>query len=234
MIAADAPLAVTATALVQAGDVAGLQAMLSDHPELATERFGDANMSRTLLHAATDWPGNYPNGPAVVAVLVAAGADVNARFSGPHTETPLHWAASSDDVVMIDALLDFGADIEADGAVLTGGTPLADAVVFGQWQAAQRLVERGAVLTLWQAAALGPPDLVRRIVAAESPSADALTNALWHAARGGSRPIAEYLVSVGADRTWVGYDDLTPAAVAAREGHTELAVWLGATPRSVV
>jgi uncharacterized protein len=115
MIAADAPLAVTATALVQAGDVAGLQAMLSDHPELATERFGDANMSRTLLHAATDWPGNYPNGPAVVAVLVAAGADVNARFSGPHTETPLHWAASSDDVVMIDALLDFGADIEADG-----------------------------------------------------------------------------------------------------------------------
>ena len=230
MTAADAPLAAQATALVHAGDVDGLQALLAEHPDLATERFGDENMSRTLLHAATDWPGNYPNGPAVVAALVAAGADVNARFSGPHTETPLHWAASSDDVVMIDALLDAGADIEADGAVLTGGSPLADAVVFGQWQAAQRLVERGAVLTLWQAAALGPPDLVRRIVAAESPSGDALTNALWHAARSGSRPIAEFLVSVGADPRWVGYDDLTPAAVAAREGHTALAAWLRATP----
>ena len=226
MIAADAPLDITATALVQTGDVAGLQALLAEHPGLATERFGDANMSRTLLHAATDWPGNYPNGPAVVAALVAAGADVNARFAGPHTETPLHWAASSDDVAMIDALLEAGADIEADGAVLTDGTPLADAVVFGQWQAARRLVERGAVLTLWQAASLGPPDLVRRIVAAESPSADALTNALWHAARSGSRPIVEFLVSVGADPTWIGYDDLTPAAVAAREGHVALAAWL--------
>jgi uncharacterized protein len=70
----------------------------------------------------------------VVARLVAAGADVNAhsRFSA-HTETPLHWAASSDDVAVLDALIDAGADIEAAGAVLGGGSPLADACGFGNW-----------------------------------------------------------------------------------------------------
>jgi ankyrin repeat protein len=55
-----------------------------------------------------------------VAALVAAGADVHARFTGPHTETPLHWAASSDDVGVLDALLDAGADIEAPWRVLPG------------------------------------------------------------------------------------------------------------------
>ena len=72
-----------------------------------------------------------------------------ARMSTPaspdrHTETPLHWAASCDDVDVMEVLLDHGADIEAEGACIGGGTPLADAVAFGQWRAARRLIERGA------------------------------------------------------------------------------------------
>ena len=63
-----------------------------------------------------DWPGGRPNRLELIRALVEAGADVNARFEGgPHTETPLHWAASSDDVEAIDLLLDLGADIEARG-----------------------------------------------------------------------------------------------------------------------
>ena len=54
-------------------------------PDLAGARIGDPNTSRSLLHAATDWPGHYPNGPAVVALLVEAGAEVNARFVGRPT-----------------------------------------------------------------------------------------------------------------------------------------------------
>jgi ankyrin repeat protein len=61
-----------------------------------------------------DWPGHREHGPELLALLVAAGADVNAAFGGPeHDETPLHWAASNDDVAMVDALLDAGADIDA-------------------------------------------------------------------------------------------------------------------------
>ena len=108
----------------------------------------------------TDWPGHRPNGAATVGVLVDAGADVNARFVGRHTETPLHWAASCDDVDVLDALLDRSADIEADGAVIGGGTPLLDATAFGQWHAARRLVERGAETRLWPAATLGLLDRV--------------------------------------------------------------------------
>jgi uncharacterized protein len=70
-----------------------LDAMLEEHPWLAMARFGDRDCHRTLLHAATDWPGHFPNGPEVVARLVRAGADVNAHSCfDSHTETALHWA----------------------------------------------------------------------------------------------------------------------------------------------
>src|SRR5262249_18065955 len=68
---------------------------------------------RTPLHLFADWPGHRPNAAAIVQTLAAAGADLDAPAVGMwHRETPLHWAASNDDVALIDALLDAGADIE--------------------------------------------------------------------------------------------------------------------------
>jgi len=235
-IPTDHPLAVAATEAIRAGEVAELERLLAAHPELATARLGGGpqarrceGMTRTLLHVATDWPGHYPNGAAVIGLLVAAGADVNARFVGPHTETPLHWAASSDDIEVLDALLDAGADIEASGAVIGGGTPLDDAVAFGQWNAARRLVERGASLRLWHAAALGRLDvLADRFAAAEPPGRDDVTEAFWAACHGGQRKSAEYLLDRGADRDWIGYDGLTPLDVARRSGARDVAEWLEA------
>lgn len=156
------PEAVAVVQTIHRGHLGGLQRLLAENPDLATARIGepkgqhDRAMSRALLHVATDWPGHFPNGAAIVKALVEAGADVNARFAGPHEETPLHWAASSDDVEVLDALLDAGADIDAPGAVIGGGTPLADATAFAQWNAARRLVECGARVALWDAACLGP------------------------------------------------------------------------------
>lgn len=228
------PLAVATVQAIRNGDLEALKRLLSENPSLATARIsgtgnsGDAGrISRTLLHVVTDWPGHFPNGAATVATLIAYGAEVNARFTGPHAETPLHWAASSDDVAVLDALLDGGAYIEAPGAVIGGGTPLADAVAFGQWQAARRVVQRGAQTTLWQAAALGLLDRVEEHFAKDVPPAPyELTNAFWCACHGKQRQCAECLLSRGADINWVGYDGLTPLDAARRNGSPELVDWL--------
>lgn len=228
-IAADHPLAVAATEAVQSGDIAALRAMLVEHPHLATARIGDIDgMSRTLLHAATDWPGHFPNVVATIGTLIAAGADVNARFAGPHTETPLHWAASSDDVDALDALLDAGADIEADGAVIAGGTPLADATAFGQWVVARRLVERGAESNLFQSAVLGLMD--RLLPQLDQASPDDITGALWGACHGGQLAAAQLLRERGGDIGWVStWDSTTPLDAARRSdaaGAADVVAWL--------
>jgi ankyrin repeat protein len=137
----DDPLAVALTAAIRSGDLAASNRLLVDNPDLATAMIG----SRSMLHVAADWPGHFRNGAAVVTALIAAGADPNARHTGRGAlETPLHWAASSDDVEVPDALIDGGADIEAPHGSIGDGTPLDDAVGYGQWRVARRLVERGA------------------------------------------------------------------------------------------
>jgi len=228
---ADDARAVALTASVHGGDVEALRRLVGDDPALATARIVDAHgVARTLLHVAADWPGHYPHGSQTVAVLAAAGADVNARVlhPGPHgsPETPLHWAASSDDVDVLDALLDAGADIDASGAVFTGGTPLSDAVIFAQWRAARRLVERGATTTLWQAAALGLLDRVEAACASDALPGREVTNAFWHACRGGQQSTAAYLLERGADLNWVGHDGKTPCDVADESGDDTLIQWL--------
>jgi hypothetical protein len=228
LVPADDPRAVAATEAVQAGDLAALERMLAADPWLATARIGDWDCYRTLLHAATDWPGHFPNGPSVVERLVAAGADVNAhsRFSS-HTETPLHWAASSDDVAVLDALLDAGADIEAPGAVLGGGSPLADACGFGNWAAARRLVERGARTLLSDAAALGLLDRVETAFGEGSgPDREVITMAFWQACHGGQQATADFLLDRGADINWIGWDDKTPLDLVDEASQPELATWL--------
>ncbi|WP_168119582.1 ankyrin repeat domain-containing protein [Paenibacillus sp. HB172176] len=221
---------------IRGGDVSVLKKLLNSHPDLVHARIvgseqacgGGANLvTRTLMHIATDWPGHLPNGAETLQTLIDAGADVNARFVGPHTETPLHWAASNDDVAALDVLLDAGAEIEATGAVIAGGTPLDDAVAFGQWKAARRLVERGAKTKLWHAAALGLMDEIKRYFSLEpQPAAEEITEAFWQACHGSQLEASQYLLQKGAELNWIGYDDLTPLDNARRSGADTLCDWL--------
>lgn len=217
-------LAATAIQAIHGGNLALLEQILRENPSLVRARIDG---KRTLLHVATDWPGHFPNSEGTVAALISHGAEVNAAFIGDHSETALHWAASSDDVGALDALLDHGAQIEASGGVIGGGTPLADAVAFGQWHAARRLVERGARTLLWQAAALGLMTRVEMSFASEPPpTPDEITNAFWSACHGGQQAAAQYLLERGADLNWVGYDGLTPLDAATRSAASELVEWL--------
>jgi uncharacterized protein len=226
-IPGDDPVATAVVDAIRSGDLPALRRLLADQPGLATARIEETpGTARTLLHVVTDWPGHFPDGAATVALLVAAGAEVNARFVGRHEETPLHWAASCDDVAVLDALLDAGADIEAPGAVIAGGPPLADATAFAQWNAAFRLVERGATTTLFTAATLGLLDRVRAHLEAE-PEADELNGALWGACHGGRLQTVEFLAERGADLDWLPpWEPLTPLDAADRRGAADVVAWL--------
>jgi uncharacterized protein len=212
------PVSIALVQAIRTGDLASLAMLLGEHPGLASERIDEGSgKSRTPLHETADWPGYFPGGPAVVRALIEAGADPSAPVLGAsHTETPLHWAASSDDADVAAELLDGGADIEAPGGSI--GTPLDNAVGYGCWHVARLLAGRGArVNGLWQAAALGLMPLVEEFLACvPPPPPEELDQAFWQACHGGQRRVAEYLLGCGADLNGhPGYSDQTPADVAA-------------------
>jgi ankyrin repeat protein len=228
------PLAVEATAAVQRGQADSLRRLLAKHPGLARVwivKDGEAAGSRTLLHLFADWPGHRRNPSGIVAVLAEAGADLDASMVGPDgpSETPLHWAASNDDVELVDALIDAGANIEAPGSIIGGLGPIADAAAFGGTLAGLRLVERGARTNIYQAAALGLADRVRAELAARpGPDPERITTAFWAACGGGHQEIAVLLRAAGADINWTGWNNQNPLDAALAADHTELASWLQA------
>ncbi|GGM18606.1 ankyrin repeat domain-containing protein [Nakamurella endophytica] len=93
-------------------------------------------------------------------LLIERGADPNVRADDDERgESPLHWAASSDDVDVAQALLEGGADMQLPGGSI--GTPLDNAIGYGCWHVAELLAQRGArIEKLGHAAALGRLDLL--------------------------------------------------------------------------
>lgn len=146
---------------VSAGDAATVQTLLAQRPELSLATVADN--PRSMLHYATDWPGHRPNVGRIIELLIAAGADPQATIPGDSddvAETPLHWAASVDDVEAIDALLAGGAEVDPLGGIFGGCTPFEEAIIFEKYTAAARLLEHGATWYLPGAAALNRMDLV--------------------------------------------------------------------------
>jgi ankyrin repeat protein len=204
----DEQVAVELRLAVHAGDVEAIQRLLGSHPALATARLGSKDTgTATPLHLVTDWPGYFPNGPQIVRLLIDAGADPNAlttsrgaETTGPGDETPLHYAASSDDADVAEALIEGGADIEVPNGSI--GTPLDNAIGYACWSVARLLAARGArVDKAWHAAALGMLGRLDTILGSDPP-AEEVSQAFWHACTAGQRRAAEYLLSRGADLNW--------------------------------
>ncbi len=204
----DAPAVVELLAAVRGGDVDVVRRLVTEHPDLVRARIGGSGGTRTALHMVTDWPGYFSNGPTIVALLIDAGADPNARTTGrespltpgPGSETPLHYAASSDDVDVAVALIDGGADLETPGGSI--GTPLDNAVGYACWHVARLLVARGArVEKVWHAAALGMLERLDELLVPEIDPEE-ISQGFWHACGAGQRRAAERLLSAGADLNW--------------------------------
>jgi ankyrin repeat protein len=200
---------------IRRGDAVAVERLLASDAGLASSPLGGTHGTRTPLHVVADWPGYFPNGPQIVRMLIAAGGDPNARGPGRSSETPLHWAASSDDVDVARALIDGGADINVpDGSI---GTPLDNAIGYGCWNVARLLAERGAAVeTLWHAAALGMVDRLQALISGHPDvGTDELSQALWHACAAGQRRAAELLLGEGANVNWSpDYAEGTPLDVA--------------------
>jgi cell wall assembly regulator SMI1/ankyrin repeat protein len=145
----------------------------------------------------------------VVAALIDAGADVNARsLKGGLFETPLMIAAHHGRLGLADLLLAAGADLHAKST--HGSSALSNAAGGGETEAYERLVARllaaGAkpdAEALVAAARRGSPQVVRMLVEA---GADANEVSRWgtalHLAVSGKRTdTAEALLAAGADPT---------------------------------
>ncbi len=132
-------------------------------------------------------------------VLIDAGADPNALTTardsdipGPGSETPLHWAASSDDVDVAAVLIEGGADLEAPNGSI--GTPLDNAVGYACWHVARLLVTQGARVD--KGLALGALGLLGRLEVLLVPGLEPeqVSQGFWHACAAGERRAAERLL----------------------------------------
>jgi len=215
------PVAGQLVAAIHGGDLDAVRGLLGVRPELASVRMigrkGLEGGWRTPLHAAADWPGYFPDAPAAVGILLDAGANPNDDTGGGRPETPLHWAASTDDLEVAVALIDGGANLETPGGSI--GTPLDNAIGYGCWHVARLLVDRGATVTkAWHAAALGMLDRLAELLG-DGPEPDTVAQAFWHACSGAQRRAAEYLLARGADLEWVpDYAAGTPLDAASGDG----------------
>jgi uncharacterized protein len=230
-IPSDSPLARDLITAIKGGDGDRLGALLATEPELATGLITEPDGgARTLLHVLADAPGHRPRAATTVALLAGAGADLNAAAVGMwHIEAPLHWAASNDDTVLIDVLLDAGADIECPGSSIDGGPPIQSALGYAQWLAVRRLFERGATATLSVCVVLGLADRAADIIEAGSVTSEDLHVALWNACRVGDVVLARLLLSRGADPDWrAPWSGQAPADIAAEAGQEHLVDWLAA------
>jgi ankyrin repeat protein len=222
------PVAVELVAAIRAGDTATVRRLVVSEPRLAGARLAGKGGTKTPLHVVTDWPGYFPGGPQMARLLIGAGADPDAVTTPGPPETPLHWAASSDDADVAAVLIEAGTDIEKPGGSI--GTPLDNAIGYACWHVARLLVARGArVDKLWHAAAMGMLTRVEELLGQGEAGGEEVSQAFWHACAGGQRRAAEYLLARGASLNWEpDYAQGTPldAAISAGTQRENVVTWL--------
>lgn len=188
--------------LINAGDAAGLRRLVTEHPELAVAQVSSRHAARKSG---------------------ALGYLALARFHGSMDSD------SAGALAMARILIDAGADLEATGYAVPGGTALAHAVEYGARSVADLLVARGAkVRGVVEMAGAGRVDLV----ALESGSAAELARAL-RAASCCERPAAiDQLLAagIGVDAEVDGATALHWAAWQARTSSIQHLLARGADP----
>lgn len=218
------PVLRRAVELLDAGDAAGLRALLQQHPELVRQRanFEGGNYFRhpSLLEFAAENPIRRGSLPKNIVEMVKTILDSRPEQAALD-ETLMLVATGSVprecgvQRALIDLLCDHGAD--ANSAVRV-------AALLGEMDAARALLERGARLDLPVAAALGQVEAARRLLPAAGPEERHL--ALTMAADRGHAEIVRLLLEAGEDPNRYnpvgGHSHTTPLHQAALGGHEDV------------
>jgi ankyrin repeat protein len=148
---------------VEARDPEQLETLLTEFPGLVTARGTNGNDLLGMAGATCD--------ERLSRVLLKHGADPSR--GNVHGWTPLHQAAYSNLPLLLDLLLDAGAQV-AVSARGDGGTPLVVALFWGHREAAEKLALRDrAPGNLRVAAGLGDADLLDELLTSGHPAAGA-------------------------------------------------------------
>ena len=231
-------------AMFDAVDVAGMRALLREHPELATRRMQHWSDHRRGISpigyvaaqrydtARRIWR-EVPEAHLMARALIEAGAPVEGEPG--ERETPLITAASYGDAAVARVLIEAGADLTAHAAPDAGGVPggsaLLHAAVFGMTAVVDVLVQAGArPESIAEAAAAGD---LHGFLTADTPLQDRL-RALIMAADHERLGVIDELLAAGTpvdaeDERW-GRQALRVAAAGGRAASVEHLLARGADP----
>jgi hypothetical protein len=219
------PLFRRAVDLMDVGDAAALRTLLREHPELATARvsFEGLNYFRnpSLLEFIAENPtrnGRLPKNAAKMAQIVIDAGTKNDRRALDETLALVASSAVTRESGVQRELIDVLCEAGADPNAATYAS-----LLYGEFEALQALIDRGASIDLVVAAGTGRTSEARAALATSDDAAR--LNALALAAQHGHRTIVELLVRAGADVnrfTPDGHSHATPLHQAALAGHLEI------------
>jgi ankyrin repeat protein len=228
----------TAADAIIAGDLAQLQSLLREDPELIRSRSTREHGATLLHYVSANGVENFrqktpTNAVEVTEILLQAGAEVDAAadlYGGGSTTlglvaTSIHpWLAGVQNA-MLEVLLDHGAAIDGLPA---GWNPLVAALHNDRPEAAAFLAARGASLDLEGAAGVGRLDVVKSFVlddsvgASDSDRLAQLQSGFIWACEYGHAQVVEYLLDKGVDLRAGENTGQTALHLAAHRGQLEI------------
>ena len=224
---------------IVAGDVATLERLLREEPELIRAR-SDREHRGMLLHyvSANGVEGHRQKTPKnivrIAEILLEAGAEVDAEadvYGGGATTlglaaTSCHPRDAGVQIPLLEKLLEHGARIDKPGAGHDQSAVLG-CLANGRPEAAEFLASRGARLDLEGAAGVGRLDVVRGFFGKDGRrkpgvTQDRVDDAFRGACGYGRRSVAEFLLERGADLAARDHAGMTALHMTVIGGHPDI------------
>ena len=212
--------------LLDAGEAEGLRAHLAANPDLVRRRvtFDGENYFThpALLAFVAENPTRKGTQPSNIVDVASVILEAGGAADQASKDETLGLVSSSSvartcgvQIALVDLLCGYGADPNAG---------VFEALLYGEFDAVNRLIERGAQISLTLAAALGRNDDVRRLL--PQSDGESRQRALGLAAQHGRVDVVRMLLDAGEDPNRYspvgGHSHATPLHQAALAGHEQI------------